>query len=305
MVAELSCPYMFAALQGRSSSPGTPQERLHTRASESQPSQGSQASSRTTWRSASLLTFASPELEAAFQAYLSSRPNMWTLFVIGHCTVGFGGLCYQYLAASPTQRALLPHLWYLGLLSPVGVLAMLCLLLMCPTWYNNHRRALHTAHMLIFISVFRRQREVLLWHRRLESSIAATLAQRIQFFAMENFFGSLIWLKVLAFPVGRVPDLALATLFLLVEVTANPLVCSTMARLRVGGLVTMSREPMWIVEAASGWIHGTPAGILGAMAGAALPRVVTCPLALAFWQVTQSLGCLKMLAGCCFHNVRA
>lgn len=218
---------------------------------------------------------------------------MWTLVNIGHCVVGWTCFCYKYLAAPQDQRALLLDRWYLGGLPMVTALASLGLLLLCPSLYRKHRRALHALHILVLIASFRYSRDMLLWYQQLEGPSAASLAQRVQLLASENFFGSLIWLLVLAYPVGRVSDLALATLFLLEEIMANPLICSAAGRLRLEGLATMSPEPLRVVEAVTGWIRGTPAGTLGGIAGATLPRIVTCPLALAFWQVTRSIFCLR------------
>lgn len=209
---------------------------------------------------------------------------MWTLFNIGHCTFGWASFGYKYLVASPQQRALLLDRWYIGCLHPIAALTMLALLL-CPTFYHKHRRALHTAFILIIMTSFCYARDMLLWNRQLEGPLTATLAHRVQSFATENFFGSLMWLLVLAYPVGQIPDLALTTLFLLLELAANPVVCSAATSLHLGGLVTMMPELLQVVQSVTDWIIGTAAGSLVAMAGAVPPPVMTCSLALAFWQV--------------------
>lgn len=234
-----------------------------------------------------LLAFASPEFEAAFQAYRSNGFNPWTLAGICHCTLGYATFSYKYLVATPQMRSLLIQRWYLGYLPVIGALGMLGLLLQVPAFYKKHRRALHTVHIAFHIATFRYARVMVLWTRWLEGT-AATLASRAQFFATENFFASLTWLLVLGFHVGRIPDLPLATLFLLAELAGNPWVCGAGVS-KQEGLITMSPEPLRVVEAATDWILGTPAGTLGTIFGAAPPRVVTCPLAQAFWQVRSAV----------------
>lgn len=241
--------------------------------------------SRTDWLATSLLAFASPQLEAAFQEHISKRLNLWTLFNLGHCLMGWTAFSQKYNAASPEQLALLPKGWYISRLHPIAAITMLGLLLLRPVSFYKHRRLLHASFFLIIMASFRYARGILLWMRLLESPFAATLTQRVQSFAVENFFGSLIWLMVLAYPVGQLPDLALTTLFLAMELEANPEVCAGASNAHVRGLVTMSPKVLGITETVTGWIVG-PAPVGGDAAGRAahLP-VITCPLALGFWQV--------------------
>lgn len=213
---------------------------------------------------------------------------MWTLVIIGVGTVGATIFAYKYVIAAPEQLALLLDRWYLGCLPMMATPPMLGFLL-CPAFYSKHRSALHAAHNLIIIASFSHAHVLLLWHRRLGGPGAGTLTHRAQYFACESFFGCLVWLLALAFPVGHVSDLALATLFLAAALAGNPSVCSATSRMRYGALVTMSPGPLRVVETVTGWILRTPEGTPGTVAGAAPPRVVTCPLALAFWQVSRSM----------------
>lgn len=238
------------------------------------------------------MTFASPDLERLYQGQVGAAQRNWAIFQYCHTMLGWAMFAVQYCRASREHRALLPVGIVLGGLPHLAMTVLfLAALLLKPLFYQKHRRAIVACNLAYLAVTFRCVRVATLWmHRaRVPAGAAGAWSQHLHGFFVENAFFTVMWMLVVAHPLGLVPDLALTTAALLMDLAANRAVCVLGAL--SDGMVTMSRELAAVPQAASAVLQAATAGTV--------PHVTTLPCAatLAFWQSVGWWGtCVAVFA---------
>eukprot|EP00884_Botryococcus_braunii_P021956 jgi/Botrbrau1/8444/Bobra.0237s0063.1 len=234
------------------------------------------------WLTFSIFAFASSDLEGMYQSYLERTWNMWTLVHIGHMLMGWIVFIQKFTIMYSSVAHLVPVALYTGLLHPASALGLLILMLLAPAFYSKHRRAIYAAIMTSFVFTFRSARVMVLLLRFMRGkSFADSPTQQLHSFSVENFYCALIWLLVLAYPVGQIPDTVITTLYLLFDMSGNRFICGMLEGWG-DSLVTMSPGLLRLAQAGSGWLSGVShAHVVPHGSGAAL----SCPAAMGFWQL--------------------
>eukprot|EP00884_Botryococcus_braunii_P006316 jgi/Botrbrau1/15686/Bobra.4_1s0064.1 len=246
------------------------------------------------WLELSAFSFAAPDLEGRFQRYVTKSFNICTLLIAAHIFTGWAFFVHKLFTVSGEMRALLHPSWPEGLLHPLLALLVLGLMFGAPAVYQKHQRLIHALVKVALISTFRSTRGLLLWMKDVEAKEGPrSWISLVQLFFVENFFLSMVWFGVLAFPSGQVADLVLITVMLMLDMRHNRDFC---ASLRPGKeLASTTPQLHGVTRRAIVWVRNVGGPSLGAHASS---PAITCPMALGFWQlVGWLLACVAVCAG--------
>lgn len=236
------------------------------------------------WLNVSLLQFASKDLEALYEQYLAGSTNPWTLVFSAHVLMGWAMFGQKLLVTPSELRAYLPAAWPIGVFLPAMMACLLAIIFLKPVFYAQHRRALHTGVLCGILPTIGIAQAVLLWMRLANRAARAggppSWMQQLQSFTTENFYFTIMWVGVLAFPVGQATGIAIATAILLADMAKNSHLCGL--PLWGEGAVTLSPRVLAWTKTASFWLVKFGEPDLGLRGGSlSLP----CPAVLAFWQM--------------------
>lgn len=239
-------------------------------------------------RACSILAFASPQLEALYQAYQARALNVLTWIV----SLGRLAVCFLVLAQSYRKGAVHPHLrppFALQLLTHTFP-AVVTLVLLCffPSVYIQHQWAVHVCVSLALLVSYSRMCLVPLWLRFLDAPppAAASLLQKLQYFANENVYLGTMWYVLGSFPMGQLLDHAFVFTTLATSLAGNPALCASPLWPRPS--VTMSPVPLGVAETLSVLLVQAVEPIYPIR----ISRGLSCPAALAFWQILGSMFAL-------------
>lgn len=224
--------------------------------------------------------FFSSVLEQNYQQHVAPKLNWWTLFTMAHILVGWCVFGITYFRATPEMKALAPPVWT-GMLAPITAATVAAVLLLCPTFFAQHRVSLGVVTACILAMAFRDCRAVLLWMEAINAAPGPkTWSQTLHAFFVENSFLVIGPIKMMGANLGQDLTFVIFTLALLLDLSCNRYICGLPF---VGSkLVTMSPQLLKFTPPIIGWLRGVDEPHVGAMV---VSRDITCHVALGFWQI--------------------
>jgi hypothetical protein len=233
------------------------------------------------------LEFASPVLEAGYQAYLANHPGGYLLafapmFALGwvqtfHCVIAGG----TATGSNPPPGFVASVLLFL-----LPVTALVAFVLLQPKVYSKHWRGINAAFMLVHVFSTPGFQSLCLWQQACISSGVCGFGgggspSWFHAFAIDNFFLTVICLRLIMFSAGPAPDLFFTTLGLLASMRGNGALCAS--PLWGPERVTLSPRLRAIPQKGSSLLLSllSPDARLMQI----LPKELSCPAVLAFWQV--------------------
>jgi hypothetical protein len=242
--------------------------------------------------SSSIFAFASPDLEAAFQAHQAQAVNLLTWL----CTlINIAGYCVlvRKVAGIDTseQSVVLEYLPWALLFQLAPTVACLLLMIVYRGFYSSNKQAVHLVANSCVVFGMPSARQLVLWMRQSSgSNPSSSLLQAMQTFSDENLFLTSAWFSVAGFPAGQLGDFAYMAGMVVSYLSKNNHVCastiwhSDAVTLWPGPLAAAQWVSTWMLEAAAPFY--TPH----------TKAVTSCTAALGVWQLVGSwLGCM---AGC-------
>eukprot|EP00884_Botryococcus_braunii_P015447 jgi/Botrbrau1/2586/Bobra.145_1s0014.1 len=251
--------------------------------------------------SRSMFGFASPDLEAGYQKYLANRIRVyWLLFSPMFC-MGWMAVFYRTSASLAGGESSLPA----GLMASVvlfflptlWVYALICL---WPSYYKSHWRGIGCLWMTIHIFAIVPFQKVCIWQLVCSAKgLCGEMARESVYkeFAVENFYLTTVFFRIVIFSAGPVPDLLFITLSLFISLSGNGSLCTFIDR----EWVSLSAPMLSVVQKGSSWLLGMlpPHGFWASQIS---PAELSCPAVLGFWQVAGWwFGCVLMV----LHELRS
>jgi hypothetical protein len=246
----------------------------------------------------SFLKFASPALESGYQKCVTNGVAAYWLAFAPMFTMGWVQVFYRTAASIYTSRRfelppgliasivffLIPSVWLYGLI------------LLRSNFYKKHWRGIHFAWMCVHVFSTYPFQEVCLWqHTCIAKGTCGTFGGSkqswSQVFAVENFYLTTIWLRVIVFSAGQASDFFFTTLSLFLTMSGNTALCTFPVR----EWVSMSPGVLSVAQRGSSWLLTMLAP--GASSGRGMhASELSCPAVLAFWQVVGWwMACLLII----------
>jgi hypothetical protein len=232
------------------------------------------------WLNFSIFAFNSPELEALFTNFSSGLLNSWTLVSTAALLMGWITFVHKNIMNRHDAADLPPHLLSVCAAHLAVFGAVFAVMLFKPELHFKHRRAIHAALRILLSTTYPFGWFMVLWMRSVRPPVGPrSLLQGLNMLSVENMFITSVLID-LGYSCGQIPDLLLNTLHMVMAMMSNRAVCASP---RWGkSMVTMSPVLLTGAEAGSRWLHSIGASV---PAGCAAGGTLTCPAALAFWQV--------------------
>lgn len=234
------------------------------------------------WRSRSAIAFSCAELEALFLVY-DTTTIKFLAFLGPLLTLALYGVLLQLMhGKGAPYRSLLPPLALPVLFHLLPAATVLALLIFKPAFYRKYRRAISFGFGSCFTVAFRDVRKIQLWLRLADPAPQGSLAATLQGFTTENVYITIMWLCVAGHPSGPLFDLILMGTLLVRGIAGNAEICAS--PLWPAQPITLASGTTTLAKSVTGGVSGAIFPFFHVKLG----RLMTCPGALAFWQV---VGC--------------
>eukprot|EP00884_Botryococcus_braunii_P001101 jgi/Botrbrau1/10992/Bobra.0234s0016.2 len=240
----------------------------------------------------SMLAFASADLEVLYQKYISNTVS-WSACCCCLVTI-FAWLSFFSKASFGTAaaRAVMPTVSVPLACNFLPAVALVLLLNLKPQAYIKRYRLLHLLMSVFQMGVTNYVRELFLW---MHSGSFQSSRHSYHAFLAENFYLSIMWIRVLCFPVDQFCDLSVVTTILLINMAGNTYLCNS--PFWGSSPVTLSRPVMTIMQYISPRLLSVllpgAEGHVPDCSASACPA--SCPLALAFWEIVGWYICCLLV----------
>jgi hypothetical protein len=233
------------------------------------------------WLTQSMFRFASPELEAKYQSHRSTVVSLWTLGGAVNMLLGWAVVLGKVTGQGKQLRHMFPSVLLPIISHLLPALALLLLLVFRPKVYAKHHRVINLGVVCAFICNTGYLRESIMWMRWVSSGPGSegTLVQTLAAFSNENFFLISMWQIAAVYATGQPCDVLLITMGLFFDMAQNRRLCASPlwapnpATLSPKLLAAMQNVSSVALEGAAPFYQ---------VQGRAF---MSCPAALAFWQV--------------------
>jgi hypothetical protein len=235
----------------------------------------------------SLFAFATPGLEDLFRKHVAKTRTLWTPVCAANMLVGLVlFICKYWAAKRPLDE--LHGVCMVAVAMCVLMGTLLGIIIFKPAFYLKHWRAIKVGLFCCIIASYRIGLITVLWMKSEAGKVHVhSWLQQLHAFAVENMYASSMWILVLSFPIGQVPDLLFCSIALVVAMANNRSIC--MSPHWGQNLLTLSPGYLAAAQGVSLFVSDMGGPFL---LGHAAPPIVSCPAVLGIWQL------LGWLAAC-------